>query len=252
MVGEGQKSECPCRLEEFHTTLEDVAHGRVTPLVKDFVIEAYVRGACKSQGNVGFEESTACFTKRRYRDGWNKRVQERNGRQHRRALRIKAVFAARGTESQWICEEAASAIRRSVRSQCLMNLRLAGQWLGDPPLAAAARPHCMRAMLVANVDVPNAFANGACGRVVYWGPEPQAASDKRRAILANTPGVMARFYHEASWKSQKKHFLPEIDFIDLEPKRETVAGARGKPCMLQLPLQPAYALTSVAPKHVCW
>ncbi len=223
--------------------MEDLAYGRVTPLVKDFLISSYVRGACKNQGNVGFEESTACFTKRRYRDRWNKHVQERNGRRHGRALRIKAVFAPRGTESQWIREEAANAIRRTVRSQCLMNLRLAGQWLEDAPLPGATRPHCMRAMLVANVDVPNGFANGACARVVYWGPEPQEASDKRRAVLANTPGVMARFYHEAAWTSQKKHFLPEIDFIDLEPKRETVTSARGKPCMLQLTLQPAYGLT---------
>ena len=34
-----------------------------------------------------------------------------------------------------------------------------------------------------------------------------------------------------------------MDFIDIEPRRETVATARGKPTMLQLTVQPAYALT---------
>ena len=61
--------------------------------------------------------------------------------------------------------------------------------------------------------------------------------------LANVPGVQARFYTDAAWTSQKKHFLPEVDFIDSQPRRETVATARGKPTMLQLTLQPAYALT---------
>ena len=39
----------------------------------------------------------------------------------------------------------------------------------------ATRPHCMRAMLVANIDVPNGFANGASGRIVHWGPEDAEA-----------------------------------------------------------------------------
>ena len=231
------------RQEAFHTTLEDIAHGRASEGAREFAVEAYVRGAGKNQSNVGFEESTACFTKRRYRDTWNRKVLERSGKQHLRALRVKAVFATRGTESQWIRQEAANAIQRTVRSQSLVNLRLAGQWLADPPHPGASRPHCMRAMLVANVDVPHGFANGTAGRVVHWGPEAEEATEGRRMVLANVPGVQARFYTEAAWTSEKKHFLPEIDFIDVQPRRETVGTARGKPTMLQLTIQPAYALT---------
>ena len=232
-----------CRQEEFHTILEDIAHGRASQQARMFLVESYVRGANKNQSNVGFEESTACFTTRRYRDAWNRKVLERSAKKHEHALRVKAVFATRGTESQWIREEAANAIRRTVRSQCLVNLRLAGQWLDDPPRAGEVRPHCMRAMLVANMDVPNSFANGTGGRVVQWGPEADVAGVKSRVVLANVPGVQARFYTEAAWVSQKKHFLPGIDFMDLEPRRETVATARGKPTMMQLTLQPSYGLT---------
>ena len=53
--------------------------------------------------------------------------------------------------------------------------------------------------------------------------------------------MQVRFYHESSINSQKSHFLPEIDFMDIEPRREEVPTARGKPTMMQLPLQPAYA-----------
>ena len=98
-------------------------------------------------------------------------------------------------------------------------------------------------MLVANIDVPHCFANGTAGRVVQWGPAAEVATESSRVVLANVPGVQARFYTEAAWASQKKYFLPEIDFIDLQPRRETVATARGKPTMLQLTLQPAYGLT---------
>ena len=87
------------RQEAFHTTLEDIAHGRASEGAREFAVEAYVRGAGKNQSNVGFEESTACFTKRRYRDTWNRKVLERSEKQHLRALRVKAVFATRGTES---------------------------------------------------------------------------------------------------------------------------------------------------------
>ena len=135
-----------------------------------------------TQRKVPFEGSTACFTKRRYRDGWNRKVLERSAVVHKRALNVKAVFAAHGTKSQWIGDTAAAQIRRTVRSQCLVHLRLAGQWLDDPPVNGAQRPHCMRAMLVANIDVPNGFANGALGRLVHWSPEPEFASIRKKPV----------------------------------------------------------------------
>ena len=155
-----------------------------------FMVDCYVRGAKRNQKTVRLEDNTACFTKRRYRDAWNRTMLQRRALMHSRSMRVKAVFATGGTEAQWIRDEAASAIRRTVRSQCLPNFRLAGQWLGDPPTEDDARPHCMRAMLVANIDVANRFANGATGRIVAWGPEQleEGKAHNRRTILANTPG----------------------------------------------------------------
>ena len=103
----------------------------------------------------------------------------------------------------------------------------------------------MRAMLVANFDVPHAFANGSLGRVVHWGPEvvEDGRPRRQRTLLANVPGVQVRFYKESAFQSNKKHFLPEVDFLDIAPRREAVAGARGQPSMLQLQLLAAYALT---------
>ena len=130
-------------LEQFHQTLEDIALSRETLAVQQFLVDAYVRGAGTTQANVDFEDNTACFTKRRYRDGWNKRVLQRSAKKHGRALRVKAVFATRGTENQWIQESAAAEIKRTVRSQSLVTLRLAGQWPQDPPIAPCdvAVPH---------------------------------------------------------------------------------------------------------------
>ena len=101
----------------------------------------------------------------------------------------------------------------------------------------------MRAMLVANTDVGQGFANGATGCLTHWGPEAEGeGAEAGRSVRANVPGVMARFYHEDSFMGDKAHFLPGVDFIDLEPQREMVPAARGKPSMLQLQVQPAYAL----------
>jgi hypothetical protein len=98
-------------------------------------------------------------------------------------------------------------------------------------------------MLVANEDVQNAFANGATGRIVSWSPEFSLEEKPATRALANHPDIQATFYHEDSYQSSKKHFLPEVDFMHIEPKKEIVAGARGKPSMLQLPFQPGYCLT---------
>ena len=101
----------------------------------------------------------------------------------------------------------------------------------------------MRAMLVANIDVPNRFANGAIGRIVHWGPEAEEGDGMWRKVQANAADVQVRFYHEDSYQSKKRYCLPGIDFIDITPRREIVGAARGQPSMLQLTIQPAYALT---------
>ena len=64
-----------------------------------------------------------------------------------------------------------------------------------------------------------------------------------RSVRASDAGVQARFYHEASYQSAKQYFLPNVDFVDVEPRKEVVASARGKPSMLQLAFQLAYCST---------
>jgi hypothetical protein len=162
---------------------------------------------------------------------------------YKRELKVKAVFVAKGTHSAFVTDAAAQAIRRTVRSQSLVTLRLAGQWIDDPPIAPDVRPHLMRGMLVANLDVTNGFANGTTGRVAHWGPDQTKKTRGHKALLANVPGLQARFYLETSMQDSKSHFLPQIDFLDIEPRRELVPSAVGKPSMLQFTLQPAYGLT---------
>ena len=128
-------------LDTFHGVLEDVAHGKPPPRVRESLVAAYARGAKQTQETVGFEDSTACVAKRRYRDRWNGKVLTRIGKRYGRALRVKAVFLARGSQKQWVRDAAAREIRRTVRSQCLPKLRLAGQWLQDLPV----RPEKYRA-----------------------------------------------------------------------------------------------------------
>merc|ERR1712197_195378 len=155
-------------------------------------IAAYVRGAQQNQETVGFEHSTACVATRRYRDRWNGKVQTRIGKRYGLTLRVKAVFLARGSQKQWVRDVAAREIRRTVRSQCLPTLRLAGQWLHDPPVRPEKIPHCMRVMLVANIDVEHGFANGATGRLERWSPEVSATQRRVKHVRANVPEVQAR------------------------------------------------------------
>ena len=54
--------------------------------------------------------------------------------------------------------------------------------------------------------------------------------------------MQARFYNEAAHHSKKQYVLPQIEFLGIEPRKEVVGAARGKPSMLQLAVQPAYCL----------
>ena len=56
-------------LDLFHRVLTDISLGRASNVVRQFVIDSYLRGdAIRKPENVDFEGSTAVFTKRRYRD----------------------------------------------------------------------------------------------------------------------------------------------------------------------------------------
>ena len=54
-------------IEEFHKVLMNVSEGKATQRVRDFIVQAYVRGALSCGNNIeniGIEGSTAVFTKR--------------------------------------------------------------------------------------------------------------------------------------------------------------------------------------------
>ena len=55
----------------------------------------------------------------------------------------------------------------------------------------------MRAMLVANLDVSNRFANGARGRVACWHPEIEQPCVED-TVDANEENLCVRFDHEDS------------------------------------------------------
>ena len=115
-------------LNTFHTVLNDISMGVASNEVRSFLIEAYVRGARVGNAeNVSFEGSTAVFTKRRYRDRWNRVVTRRVSRRHNHSLKIKGMVRARGTRShQWYPDSRVNFIRRMCRTQSLFQLHLAG------------------------------------------------------------------------------------------------------------------------------
>jgi hypothetical protein len=62
-------SHCVQELENFHSVLSDISYGRSTKRVKDFITQAFVKGArCGNAHNAELEGSTAVFSKRRFRD----------------------------------------------------------------------------------------------------------------------------------------------------------------------------------------
>ena len=82
----GSNEEEQQALDTFHGVLEDVAHGKPTPRVREALVAAYARGAQQNQETVGFESSTACVAKRRYRDRWTGKVLTRIGKRYGRPL----------------------------------------------------------------------------------------------------------------------------------------------------------------------
>ncbi len=86
-------------LETYHQVLEDMARCRATPAVRRFVINAYVRGAYATAGNAEFEDSTSIFSKRRYRDRWNRTVVKRLARECGHNLKVHAKCKPRFSEN---------------------------------------------------------------------------------------------------------------------------------------------------------
>ena len=76
------------------------------------------------------------------------------------------------------------------------------------------------------------------GRLLQW--HPGATENKRRALPAYNPDLLARFVKENA--RTQAQLLPELHFMDVGARQENLR-AKGEPILLQLCLVPAYALT---------
>jgi hypothetical protein len=174
--------------ELFHTILTDISHCEPTKSVRDFIGGAYVRGASVGTAEHSpLEGNTAVFTKRRYRDAWDRCVTRRISKSHNHTVKIKAKVRARGQRGQnWYSDRRVSFLRSKCRTQNSWLLHLAGDHLffcssslvlntpdsieyrhlaGDHHASFETkpllhRPHLMRCMLTSNLAVDQRFANG--------------------------------------------------------------------------------------------
>ena len=119
-------------LDSFHTVLTDISHGATTDDVREFMIDAYVRGyEIATAAHVPFEGSTAVFTRRRYRDKWNRTVVRRIATKHNHSIKIRACVRPKGVRSgQWYAEDRVAFLRKKCQTQSLWNLHLAGALTG--------------------------------------------------------------------------------------------------------------------------
>ena len=82
--------------------------------------------------------------------------------------------------------------------------------------------------------IGHVFVNGALVWIVRLGPEAplEGLGDqgKTKTLIANTLGVQVRFFHEDSYQSNKRNFLPELDVMDMDYRH------RRQPCKWYFPL----------------
>ena len=228
-------------LEEFHGVLHDISYGRTTERVKRFVVQCYVRGApvgCAERSEL--EGSTGVFTKRRFRDRWNRSIVRRIAKTHNHTFKIKGRVRARGARGKdWFSERRTELARKKSRTQALWNLHLSGDWHPasetEPP---RARSHMMRCMLVSNLALDQRFCNGMQGRALHWHP---GKAQSRKAVSASHPELLVRFAKESSLS--KTEMVPDVDHMDVTARQETLPTVAGMPVLLQIPLVPCYALT---------
>ena len=138
-------------LQNFHEVLNDISWGDASPAARKFIIDAYVRGAaCGVAEKCDYDGSTAIFTKRRYRDSWNRIIVRRAAKEHNHSLKIKGRVRARGARGQhWYNERRTELARKNSRTQALFYLHLAGDWSeAFETETSSLRPHLMRCMLV--------------------------------------------------------------------------------------------------------
>ena len=210
-------------LAAFHEILTDISRCQTTDRVRSFLVQAYAQGAMVTAEATDFEGSTSVFTKRRYRDNWNRPIVKRLAKTCAHSLKIRArcrAFYARG--SQWLSERRTNSLRRQARSQSLWVLHLAGHWLRDTA-GTAQEKHSMRVMLITNVDVKQRFANGTQSKLLWWHP---GSVERRKALPSSDPELLARFAKEAAFAS-KRELLAEVDFKDVQARPEGLKGCSG-------------------------
>ena len=122
-------------LDAYHSILDDMGHGRASTRVKQYVVEAFVRGALAKKQTadlVDIEGFTSIFAKRRYRDRFNRTIIGRIARASNHELKIKGVVLARhAVGHERFNKRTAEMVRKTARTQALWNLRLAGDWHPD-------------------------------------------------------------------------------------------------------------------------
>ena len=158
-------------IEESHRILTDISWGIASDVVKNFIVQAYVRGAVVGNAeHCELENSTAVFTKRRYRDRWNRIIVRRVAGTHNHTLKIKARLRAKGVRGQQYYSEAKTSwIRKRARTQNLWLLQLAGDWHPCHEVKTPhTRPHLMRCMLVSNLAVDQVLLTYRCSEIFGW------------------------------------------------------------------------------------
>ena len=150
--------------------------------MRDFIVNAYVRGALSTGGqveNVALEGSTAVYTKRRYRDRYNRAIVKRVAKHHNHSLKIKARIRAKGAQGQnWFNQRKSDWARGRARTQNLWILHVAGDWHTLLETSRPSKnPHLMRCMLTTNLDVEQRFANGTQEKLVFNYIYPKAPAE---------------------------------------------------------------------------
>ena len=224
--------------------LSAIGFGRCTDVVRRFVIKSFVRGARFPCAELcPLEKVTSVFTKRRYRDAWNRALMRKIAKTHNHSMKVRGMVRARGQRgNNWYSEKKIDHIRRKVRTQNLWQLHLSGDWFPSYETKdILGERHLMHAMLTSNLAVDCRFANGTQGRVMMWHPE--APNEKKKQLPASFHNLHVRFVKENSLNKQE--LFPDVDQMDIHARQENLP-CRGDPVLLQIPLVPAYARTGKA------
>ena len=229
-------------IENFHRVLMDVAVGRTTERVKQFFVEAYMRGVDAGPPEKHeLEGSTSIWTKRRFRDRYNRIMVKRIAKISNHTLKIRGRVRARGARGEnWYSKRREQWCRSKARTNALWTLQLAGDFCDKHETERPkSKPHLMRVMLTSNMDVKARFANGTQGRLLCW--HPNKIQQRGKSLPSSWHDLYARFCKESSYKD-KTEIFPDIDFLDITPRPEPLNSIRDKPLLLQLGVVPSYAL----------